>query len=161
PAMLYYLMLFLTGAALCLSALLLRSRAGYYWQAIREDEDAAAALGVNTFRWKILAVTISGAMTAWRVCFQRSTIAIFFPNSFSTSVAPSKLFSARCSAGSGRSSARSLAPPCSLCSLTAPLNWLQRWVGMFRASSSCFTVLCFSQSSLLCHKAYGPRSHES
>jgi len=79
PAMFYYLMLFLTAAALCLSALLLRSRAGYYWQAIREDEDAAAALGVNTFRWKILAVTISGAMTALAGMFSAFYYSNLFP----------------------------------------------------------------------------------
>jgi branched-chain amino acid transport system permease protein len=64
PAMFYYLMLALTAAACALCAWLLRSRAGYYWQAIREDEQAAQALGINTFRWKMLAVVISSAMTA-------------------------------------------------------------------------------------------------
>ena len=64
PAMYYYSMLFLTVIAFVLCALLLRSRAGYYWQAIREDEEAAQALGINTFRWKMLAVAISSAMTA-------------------------------------------------------------------------------------------------
>ena len=43
---------------------LLKSKAGYYWQAIRENEEAAQALGINTFRWKMLAVVISSAMTA-------------------------------------------------------------------------------------------------
>ena len=55
PAMFYYVILTLTVAALALSAWLLHSRAGYYWQAIRENEDAAQALGINTFRWKMLA----------------------------------------------------------------------------------------------------------
>jgi branched-chain amino acid transport system permease protein len=64
PAMFYYLILVLTAGAFALCAWLLRSRAGYYWQAIREDEDAARALGINTFRWKMLAVMISAAMTA-------------------------------------------------------------------------------------------------
>jgi branched-chain amino acid transport system permease protein len=64
PAMFYYVMLALTAGALGLCAALLRSRAGYYWQAIREDEDAARALGINTFRWKMLAVMLSSAMTA-------------------------------------------------------------------------------------------------
>jgi branched-chain amino acid transport system permease protein len=64
PAMFYYLMLALTAGAFALCAWLLRSRAGYYWQAIREDEQAAQALGINTFRWKMLAVVISSAMTA-------------------------------------------------------------------------------------------------
>jgi branched-chain amino acid transport system permease protein len=64
PAMYYYSILFLTVFAFLLCALLLRSRAGYYWQAIRENEEAAQALGINTFRWKMLAVAISSAMTA-------------------------------------------------------------------------------------------------
>jgi branched-chain amino acid transport system permease protein len=64
PVMFYYLMLALAAGAFALCAWLLRSRAGYYWQAIREDEDAARALGINTFRWKMLAVVVSSAMTA-------------------------------------------------------------------------------------------------
>jgi branched-chain amino acid transport system permease protein len=64
PLMYYYTMLFLTAAAFLICFLLLRSRAGYYWQAIRENEEAAQALGINTFRWKMLAVAISSAMTA-------------------------------------------------------------------------------------------------
>jgi len=64
PAMYYYAMLVLAAGAFALCAWLLRSRAGYYWQAIRENEEAAQALGINTFRWKMLAVVISSAMTA-------------------------------------------------------------------------------------------------
>ena len=63
PAMFYYVMLALTVAAFAFSAWLLRSRVGYYWQAIREDEEAAQALGINTFLWKMAAVMISAAMT--------------------------------------------------------------------------------------------------
>ena len=44
--------------------MLLRSRVGYFWQAIREDEDAARALGIDTFRYKMIAVVISAGMTA-------------------------------------------------------------------------------------------------
>ncbi|MEI6721084.1 MAG: branched-chain amino acid ABC transporter permease, partial [Betaproteobacteria bacterium] len=64
PAMYYYAILFLTVGALAVCAWLLRSRAGYYWQAIRENEEAAQALGINTFRYKMIAVLISSAMTA-------------------------------------------------------------------------------------------------
>ncbi len=64
PFMYYYAILFLTVAAFIGCWLLLRSKAGYYWQAIRENEEAAQALGINTFRWKMLAVAISSAMTA-------------------------------------------------------------------------------------------------
>lgn len=41
-----------------------RNKLGFYLQAVREDEDAAAALGVNTLRYKIIAVAISAGMTA-------------------------------------------------------------------------------------------------
>jgi len=64
PEMYYYAILFLTVAAFAACNLLLKSKAGYYWQAIRENEEAAQALGINTFRWKMLAVVISAAMTA-------------------------------------------------------------------------------------------------
>ena len=64
PAMFYYLMLALVAAALLLSRALVRSRIGYYWQAIREDPDAAEALGIDSFRYKLAAVALSAAMTA-------------------------------------------------------------------------------------------------
>ncbi len=64
PAMYYYVMLLLAAAAFAGCYFLLRSKAGYYWQAIRENEEAAQALGINTFRWKMLAVALSSGMTA-------------------------------------------------------------------------------------------------
>jgi branched-chain amino acid transport system permease protein len=63
-ALYYYVMLGLAGGALALSALLLRSRLGYYWLAIREDEEAARALGIPVFRCRLAAVALSAAMTA-------------------------------------------------------------------------------------------------
>jgi len=64
PLMYYYAILFLTAAAFLSCWALLRSRAGYYWRAIRENEEAAQALGINTFRWKMAAVALSAAMTS-------------------------------------------------------------------------------------------------
>jgi branched-chain amino acid transport system permease protein len=64
PAMFYYVMLALNSAAFALCAWLLHSRAGSYWRAIRENEAAAEALGVHTFRWKMLAIIISAGMTS-------------------------------------------------------------------------------------------------
>ena len=64
PLMYYYAILFLTVFAFLLCFFLLKSKAGYYWQAIRENEEAAQALGINTFRWKMLAVALSAAMTS-------------------------------------------------------------------------------------------------
>ena len=64
PVMFYYVILALTVAAFLLCHMLLRSRMGYFWLAIREDEEAARALGIDTFRYKMYAVVISAGMTS-------------------------------------------------------------------------------------------------
>ena len=69
--MFYYVILALTVAAFVLCHALLRSRIGYYWLAIREDEEAARALGIDTFRYKMIAVVISAGMTALAGVFYR------------------------------------------------------------------------------------------
>jgi branched-chain amino acid transport system permease protein len=78
PEMFYYVILALAGAAWLLSFWLLRSRAGYYWLAIREDEEAARALGIDTFRWKMLAMILSAALTALGGVF----LAFYYNNLF-------------------------------------------------------------------------------
>jgi branched-chain amino acid transport system permease protein len=64
PAMFYYVMLALTVLALIACRALSQSRIGYYWRAIREDEPAASALGIDTFRYKMYAAAISAGMTS-------------------------------------------------------------------------------------------------
>src|SRR5690606_13907930 len=64
PTMFYYVILALAAGAFALSRWLLASRIGYYWMAIREDQDAAQALGIDTFRYKMAAVVVSGAMAS-------------------------------------------------------------------------------------------------
>ncbi len=64
PTMFYYVILFLTAAAFLLVHAIMRTRMGYYWLAIREDQDAAQAVGVPVFRYKMAAVALSAAMTA-------------------------------------------------------------------------------------------------
>jgi len=64
PAMFYYVILAMTVVAFVLCHLLLRSRIGYFWQAIREDEVAARSLGIDTFRYKMIAIVVSAGMTA-------------------------------------------------------------------------------------------------
>ncbi|MDC7785460.1 branched-chain amino acid ABC transporter permease [Rhodoplanes sp. TEM] len=60
----YYLAFGMAVLAVLLTALLARSRLGYQWLAIREDETAARALGIDVFRAKMKAVLISSSMTA-------------------------------------------------------------------------------------------------
>jgi branched-chain amino acid transport system permease protein len=78
PTMFYYVMLGATAVAFLLSRLLLRSRMGYFWLAIREDEQAARAAGVDTFRYKMYAVMISAAVTSFGGVFY----AFFYNNLF-------------------------------------------------------------------------------
>lgn len=78
PAMFYYIVLALTVLALAVCRWLTTSRIGYYWLAIREDQDAAQALGINTFRYKMYAVLLSSGMTALAGVF----FAFFYNNLF-------------------------------------------------------------------------------
>ncbi len=64
PLLFYYLGLGLAAGAAVLTAWLARSRIGYQWLAVREDEQAALSLGVGAFRVKMIAVLISASMTA-------------------------------------------------------------------------------------------------
>jgi len=64
PLLFYYLALGLATLGFVLSAWLLRGRLGFYFRAIRDNEEAASAAGVDTFRYKMYAVQISAAMTA-------------------------------------------------------------------------------------------------
>jgi branched-chain amino acid transport system permease protein len=78
PAMFYYVILAATALAFIFCRALLASRIGFFWLAIREDEVAARAAGVNTFRYKMLAVAISAGMTSFAGVFH----AFFYNNLF-------------------------------------------------------------------------------
>jgi branched-chain amino acid transport system permease protein len=64
PVMFYYVILALAAGAFVLCRALLESRLGRYWLAIREDAEAAQAVGVPVLRCKMLAMVISAALTA-------------------------------------------------------------------------------------------------
>jgi branched-chain amino acid transport system permease protein len=78
PTMFYYVILAATAAVFALCHFLLRSRIGYFWLAIREDEQAARAAGIDTFRYKMYAVMISAAVTSFAGVFY----AFFYNNLF-------------------------------------------------------------------------------
>jgi branched-chain amino acid transport system permease protein len=76
----YWLGLVLIAFILLIVGNLERSRVGRAWVAIREDEDAAEVMGVNTFRFKLWAFVIgaavgglSGALYAGQVQFVAPT----------------------------------------------------------------------------------------
>ncbi len=62
PASFYYIALALVAASLAIAWWLRRSRFGAQLAAIRENEDAARALGIDVLRAKTLCMGISGAM---------------------------------------------------------------------------------------------------
>ena len=78
PTMFYYVILAATVFAFVLCRLLLHSRIGYFWLAIREDEQAARAAGIDTFRYKMYAVMVSAAVTSFAGVFY----AFFYNNLF-------------------------------------------------------------------------------
>ena len=82
--MFYYVMLAATILAFIVCRAILQSRVGYFWLAIREDEEAARASGIDTFRYKMVAVMISAAMTSFAGVFY----AFFYNNLF-----PEQVFS--------------------------------------------------------------------
>jgi branched-chain amino acid transport system permease protein len=77
----YYIALGLLGVALGATRLVERSRRGYYFRAVREDQDAAAALGVNVAREKLRALAISAALTAMGGTFYAQYILFIDPES--------------------------------------------------------------------------------
>jgi branched-chain amino acid transport system permease protein len=52
----YYIALALAGLCIYAIHLVMRSKWGYYFVAIREDQDAAEAMGISSFRYKSLAL---------------------------------------------------------------------------------------------------------
>ncbi len=65
----YFIVLALVGLSLVVVRAIENSRFGAYLVAVRENEDAASALGVNAFSIKLCAITISAAITAAAGCF--------------------------------------------------------------------------------------------
>lgn len=76
----YYTMLALLILCLGVLAWLSRSKFGIFVRALREDQDAAAALGVNTTRYKVLVFTITCAMAAAAGAVQGHYVQIITPN---------------------------------------------------------------------------------
>ena len=59
----YYIILAIAAATFVVVRYLMGTKLGYYFVAIREDQDAADSLGINTTLYKTIALCISGALT--------------------------------------------------------------------------------------------------
>ena len=77
----YFTMLILLAGSLLIMGLLLRSRYGLFFRAIREHEEAASAMGVNIVRYKIMAFVISSFFAGLAGGFFAHYVGTLTPNS--------------------------------------------------------------------------------
>ena len=82
PEQLYYIVLVASLVTLFVSVRLNNSRTGRQWMAIREDEDVATAMGIDTARAKLLAFTLSAATGGVAGAIFAAKVGTVFPNSF-------------------------------------------------------------------------------
>ena len=75
----YYLFLGLAVAAVLAAWQLVHSRIGIYMRAIRDDEEAAAVMGVDTFKWKRVVFAISAVFAATAGGFQGHYVGLLSP----------------------------------------------------------------------------------
>jgi branched-chain amino acid transport system permease protein len=59
----YYIILLIAAGTFCLIKGVVESKWGYYFVAIREDQDAAESLGIDTTLYKTIALCLSGILT--------------------------------------------------------------------------------------------------
>ncbi len=76
----YYIHLALLVAMLALMYGLVNSRFGLFWRSIREDEEAAAAMGVNVVRYKVMAFVITAMIAGLAGTIQWHYVTIITPN---------------------------------------------------------------------------------
>jgi branched-chain amino acid transport system permease protein len=79
----YWLMAILILIVVILVSNLQRSRLGRAWGAIREDELAADAMGINTVTTKLLAFSIGAATSGFAGVFYGSKLSLVSPENFS------------------------------------------------------------------------------
>ncbi len=77
----YYIALALLALSLGFTHLIERSRAGFYFRAIREDQEAAASLGINVAREKLRAMAYSAGLTALGGTFYAQYVLFIDPES--------------------------------------------------------------------------------
>lgn len=75
----YYLALFLALGCIYVIHAVMRSKWGYYFVAIREDQDAAESMGVNAFRYKSLSLIVSAFFTGLAGAFYMNYMAFIDP----------------------------------------------------------------------------------
>jgi len=65
----FYIILIVAAASYYLVRKVIESKLGYYFVAIREDQDAAESLGINTTKYKTIALILSAVITGFAGVF--------------------------------------------------------------------------------------------
>jgi branched-chain amino acid transport system permease protein len=76
----YYIAFVMLLVILFIEMKIVKSKFGYYFIAIREDEDMAESLGINTFKYKLFAMIISAALTAFAGTFYAQYVLYIAPD---------------------------------------------------------------------------------
>ena len=82
PLPFYYLLLVFISIAIFAFSSLNHSRVGRRWAAIREDEVAAASIGVNPLKYKVMAFAIGASTAGFAGVFTAANVSTLFPQSF-------------------------------------------------------------------------------
>ena len=82
PQTMYYLVILGALLAVFVTIRLRNSRLGRQWMAMREDEDVAAAMGINLVQTKLLAFAIGAAFSALAGAIFAARLGNIFPHSF-------------------------------------------------------------------------------
>ena len=82
PIAYYVLIVILIFGAVILVTNLYRSRLGRAWMAIREDEVAAAAMGINTVTTKLLAFAIGASFSGFAGAYYGASFGLVSPDDF-------------------------------------------------------------------------------
>ena len=76
----YYLIFFIAAACIFVIYLVMNSKWGYYFVSIREDQDAAASLGINTTLYKNISLMISSFFTGTAGAFYMNYMGFIDPS---------------------------------------------------------------------------------
>ncbi len=76
----YYIALFMAVSCICVMYFITRSKWGYYFVSIREDQDAAESMGINTTLYKNISLLVSAFFTGTAGAFYMNYMAFIDPN---------------------------------------------------------------------------------
>ncbi|MEM2365178.1 MAG: branched-chain amino acid ABC transporter permease, partial [Candidatus Bathyarchaeia archaeon] len=76
----YYIALAMLLSIILIELKIVRSRLGYYFVAIKDDEAMAESLGINTFKYKLLAMIISAGLTGFAGTFYAQYVLYIAPD---------------------------------------------------------------------------------